>query len=276
MPYFDGTPGEVFHTAWPVPNPRAALVLVHGFGEHTGLYDRYAAHLAERSLALHALDQTGHGRTAGERGRVDSMADLVTDVRRLLAITRDELGPDVPIVLQGHSLGAAVATQTAVDDPAGLAGLVLTGAPLSRPEWLVVGGDDGEGEGGEQGDAETGTLSLELDDLSADPWYRQALVDDPYAFTEADTLGSLRAVLPTAWTTVEQRGSSLTLPVLLIGGELDTIAPWAAAQAAASVFPDHRTVGIPGGRHDILNDISHAEVATTIADFVLSLTEVTA
>jgi alpha-beta hydrolase superfamily lysophospholipase len=41
MPMFDGAAGRVYYKAWRVPGPRsAAVVFLHGFGEHAGLYHR--------------------------------------------------------------------------------------------------------------------------------------------------------------------------------------------------------------------------------------------
>ena len=41
MPTFDGATGRVYYKAWRVPGPRsAAVVFLHGFGEHSGLYHR--------------------------------------------------------------------------------------------------------------------------------------------------------------------------------------------------------------------------------------------
>jgi hypothetical protein len=56
MPFFDGQAGRVYHRHWAAAQPRAALVFLHGFGEHTGLYHRYGAALNARDIDLWALD----------------------------------------------------------------------------------------------------------------------------------------------------------------------------------------------------------------------------
>ena len=55
MPYFDGVAGRAYFRAWRVPAPRlAALVFLHGFGEHSGLYHRLGNALATSgSMAFH-------------------------------------------------------------------------------------------------------------------------------------------------------------------------------------------------------------------------------
>jgi hypothetical protein len=47
MPYFDGTAGKTYFKAWRAVQPRlAAVVFLHGFGEHCGLYHRLGNALA--------------------------------------------------------------------------------------------------------------------------------------------------------------------------------------------------------------------------------------
>ena len=43
---------------------RATLVIAHGMVEHVDRYDRFAAYLAERGIAVVAGDHLGHGLTA--------------------------------------------------------------------------------------------------------------------------------------------------------------------------------------------------------------------
>ena len=56
----------------------------------------------------------------------------------------------------------------------------------------------------------------------------------------------------------------MTIPTLGLPGTDDAISPPAAARAA---YPG-RLVGIAGGRHDILNDVTHRTVAATIILFL--------
>src|ERR1700760_4970338 len=62
MPYFDGVTGRVYYRAWRAPAPRtAAVVFLHGFGEHSGLYHRLGDALTGAGIDLWALDEIGHG-----------------------------------------------------------------------------------------------------------------------------------------------------------------------------------------------------------------------
>jgi alpha-beta hydrolase superfamily lysophospholipase len=57
----------VYFKAWRVPAPRtAAVVLLHGFGEHSGLDHRLGNTLNTSGIELWALDEIGHGLSDGE------------------------------------------------------------------------------------------------------------------------------------------------------------------------------------------------------------------
>lgn len=42
--------GPVYYRHWACPQPRAAVIFLHGFGEHTGLYHRYGFALNDAGI----------------------------------------------------------------------------------------------------------------------------------------------------------------------------------------------------------------------------------
>ena len=170
MPYFDGSTGRVYFRAWRAAAPRsAAVIFLHGFGEHSGLYHRLGDALTAQGIDLWALDEIGHGLTDGDRAVIRSIDDLVHNAR-LLTVLADEAEPGGPLLLAGHSLGAAAAALTVSRDPAAYRGLIVSGAPLSPLDWVSELAADGAGE-----------LSLDPADLSADPFYLDEIQNDPLA-----------------------------------------------------------------------------------------------
>jgi alpha-beta hydrolase superfamily lysophospholipase len=263
MPQFDGAAGAVNYRKWPAHDARAVAVFVHGVGEHSGLYDRFAARLNAHGISVLALDQIGHGLTAGNRGQIDSLEDLVLDVLSLTQIAADA-HPAVDIVLIGHSLGGIVAAVVAGRYPDRYAGLVLSGTTLSAPA------------GWSDGDEPEGTVEDDFDmdsaALSADPWYLAAMANDPLVFSGgAEMARSLRRVLPPAWEELVGRLPDLSLPILIVHGENDEVSPFAAAQRSAQSLTNAEVLGFTGGKHDVLNDTVHESVAEAIAEFVNSL-----
>ena len=47
--------------------PRAAVLIVHGYAEHSGRYAHVAEALAAEGAAVYAEDHIGHGHSDGER-----------------------------------------------------------------------------------------------------------------------------------------------------------------------------------------------------------------
>ena len=258
MPAFDGAAGAVHYREWPVPEPRATVVFAHGVGEHAGLYDRYAGQLQDHGISLRALDQLGHGRTAraagdGHRGVMTSAADLVADIEQLTAIAA-AADPGVPLILQGHSLGAIMSAVAASRQPGRYAAAVLSGATLAEPEGFGDGGPD---------------VDLGPGNLSADPDYLRWLAEDPLVFTGGPAMtDSLGRVLPAAWAELAIALPALDLPVLLVHGEDDPVSPVSGARYWAAVLPQARLAIFPGARHDVLNDTVHEQVADVIARFI--------
>jgi alpha-beta hydrolase superfamily lysophospholipase len=106
----DGLDGKPLHlTVWlPDDVPRAAVQLVHGFGEFAGRYDEWAGRFAARGYAVYLHDQRGHGKTPGKRGAIDDYALLLDDVQAV----RNRIDadcPGLPAALYGHSMGGSVA-----------------------------------------------------------------------------------------------------------------------------------------------------------------------
>jgi alpha-beta hydrolase superfamily lysophospholipase len=66
---FRGLGGLSIYTQQWLPEgpPRAVLLLVHGYAEHSGRYGNLVEHFVPRGYAICALDHRGHGRSEGER-----------------------------------------------------------------------------------------------------------------------------------------------------------------------------------------------------------------
>lgn len=117
----------------PPATDRGEVVLcLHGTGRHGGDFADLLEALAPDHSPI-AFDQPGHGRS----GALDSLGavDRMRDFTRALA---DKLGLR-PAVLVGHSLGAAVALDTALAFPEAVRGLVILsgGAGFRFPEGLL-------------------------------------------------------------------------------------------------------------------------------------------
>ncbi|SBS74945.1 conserved hypothetical protein [uncultured Mycobacterium sp.] len=251
MPFIDHELGRAYYRHWAALEPRAAVIFLHGFGEHTGVYHRLGFTLNAAGVDLWAVDQFGHGLSPGARGDFGRIEDSSALAESLTALA-EEATPGIPLIAQGHSYGAVVTLFRLLDQPQRYRAGIISGAPVVPvPELL---------------DTDT---SLDLDPhwLSDDPFYLDAMENDPLAFVEADSVPLARE-LDRAWDRFGNELPKLTVPTLAIHGELDPIAPVSALRAYAEQIEALRLVEFPGAHHDILNETVHREVAAAILEFV--------
>jgi acylglycerol lipase len=128
----------IFTQSWlPDDPPRAAVIIAHGLGEHSGRYAHVAAYLTAHGYAVYALDHRGHGQSGGAREQVSDFDEFVTDLRSYFDQAR-AAHPEIPIFLYGHSMGALIALLFAFRYQDDLAGLITTGTPLKLVGANVV------------------------------------------------------------------------------------------------------------------------------------------
>lgn len=127
-------------------NPAAVVLLLHGTAAHTGVYAPWANHLVEHGYAMFAYDMRGWGQSQGF-GRAGFVRDndaYVQDLALAFAEVQQRY-PDVPVYLQGESLGAGIALLWDIRGNNHAEGLILNAPPVvvnlkvgpfRQPDWL--------------------------------------------------------------------------------------------------------------------------------------------
>ncbi len=127
---------------WHPQSPRALLVVIHGFGEHSGRYEAFAQPLVEQGVVVAAADLWGHGRSSGARG---DLGDLPRCIDNLITLTQQVFLPasgQTTYTLFGHSMGGLLAAYWALHRPAELHHAILqsplleVGFPI--PAWKTL------------------------------------------------------------------------------------------------------------------------------------------
>lgn len=253
---------------WPVPSPKALIVLIHGYGEHLGRYHHVVAALNAHDYAVVGIDHRGHGQSGGRRADVVAFDDFVDDLQTVIQC----LLPDeavLPRFMLGHSLGGLIATRYALRHQAELAGLVLRGAAIQ------VGGS-------------TPALARRLGplmarlaptlpvlrfrrpgSLSRDPDVERQFDADPLNDT-----GKLRArmghQIQWAATDIQNRLERLTLPLLLMHGADDHMTdPQGSVLVHERARSEDKTLILwPGLRHEIFNEPERDEVLGRVTQWL--------
>lgn len=95
---------QLFSRAWTIENPKGAIALIHGFGEHSGRYAHVAAFFNQNGYSVFAIDNRGHGHSAGKRGHAPRYESYLEDINLFLEYVKGQVGA-IPVFLYGHSMG---------------------------------------------------------------------------------------------------------------------------------------------------------------------------
>jgi acylglycerol lipase len=248
---------------------RAAIVLVHGLHDHPGRYALLAQALVAKGVAVVALDLRGHGASGGARQRVDSAAQLVGDVDRVLAEAAKR-HPGVPLFLYGHSMGGLAAAHVAVKDASQprLAGVVLSSAALALPPSATDGAR-----------AVVGTLSRLAPGLPLEAIDEAQVVRDPAARAElARDPAILRTKVPSRTIDTIFDGTDalqalmpgIAVPLLILHGGADRVTPPAGSRTLAqrAGSKDKKLVIYEPAMHSLLQEPEGPAVLAEIVAFV--------
>lgn len=269
----DGT--KIVAYRWEPENgePRAAVQLTHGMGEHAQRYDHVARALNDAGYVVYAQDHRGHGASGDPDAYGDlgpgSWAALVDDIGLLSAKIRAD-HPDLPLILLGHSTGSFAVQQYLLDHSADVDAVVLTGTAaidllepaldLDQPLDLAMF------------NAAFQPARTDYDWLSRDEAMVDAYIADPGCGFGIDTesakdmfLGARRLADPAQLAAMRSG-----LPVYIAVGEADPINDGLALltpltdRYQAAGLTDMTVRIYPGARHEILNETNRAEVIAAL------------
>ena len=244
---------------------RAALILVHGWGEHTGRYAHVAAWLAGRGMAVFALDQRGAGHTPGPRGHVTRFAQYLADIVALRKLVQAE-APG-PLLLLGHSHGGLIVLRYLETAPGGVAGAIVTSP------WLALAMQTPRWKTGLAGLLAYLTPSLQiptgmnLDFICTDPGVVERAKSDPWCH---------QVMTPRAWREVRDatrlalsERDRIAVPLFIgLPGEDRIISAPATEAFAASLRGDVTLRLYAGMFHEILNEPGQGRVFADIAPWM--------
>lgn len=123
---------SIFYRSTEPAEPRAILLLAHGYAEHSGRYLEVMERFTGLGMAVFAQDHRGHGRSARTLGDLESMDAVLGDFA-VLHRTALQKYPGLPVYVFGHSMGGLIGTLYVERTP-GIAGAVLNGAALDIPD----------------------------------------------------------------------------------------------------------------------------------------------
>lgn len=109
--------------------PIGIIHILHGVAEHKDRYDVIVEYLCKRGFHVIRHNHRGHGINIEEstRGHFNSLQDLVDDTKEISDTFKNELNPELPYILLGHSMGSLIARKFVHDYPEDVDILILSG-----------------------------------------------------------------------------------------------------------------------------------------------------
>lgn len=267
-PESKGAGAELFWQKWlPDREPKAVILLIHGYAEHSGRYHYFANHCQGNGFAVYAIDHWGHGKSDGTPGFVPAFSVFHDGVDRLLAQARQDF-PGLPVVLVGHSMGGLISATYLLSSQSEFAACVLSGPAIKAAEEpstflkLISGFLS-------RFLPKLGVIELDPNGVSRDPQVVAEYLADPLVYNgkmgarlAAEMLGNM--------TAVQNNAGHVTLPLLLLHGGQDSL-----AAADGSRFLDaHVSSGdkllkiYPELFHEIFNEPEKDQVLNDMTDWL--------
>jgi alpha-beta hydrolase superfamily lysophospholipase len=267
--WYEGAGGtRLYCRSWPPAETHAALIALHGLGDHSGLYPMIGEALAARGIAVLTPDLRGNGRSPGQRGYIDGWHDLREDLGRLVERSRAE-APGRPLFLLGMSLGGLVVLDYALHYPGGLRGVIALSPPLGAlgvPAPLLALGRV-LSRIWPRFSLETG---MDLAGLSRDAAVVERVLADPLFHRRGTARLSTEVTRTIA--RVQAEAGRLSVPLLVQHGASDRmVPPEGSRRFVAQAGPqDKRLIEYEGAYHALLADLDGERVLADLEAWILA------
>jgi acylglycerol lipase len=260
----DGT--KLAYRAWPTPDADTTFAVVHGLGEHSGRYARFAEAMAKHGMSTYALDLRGHGESDGQRGHVDFWSQWTDDVSAFVKHVEGVAGGEV--VPLGHSFGGAALLSTVLAGKLPNSRRFAVSSPalklrLQAPAWKT---------------AVASFASKIVPRLAMDNEVDPAAVSripEVVAAYRADPLvhSRISSRMYTEWQNATAdilgRAAQIKIQFLVLAGTADPLIDPEGSRRLHELTPSLSELHILEGRyHEPFNDLDSDEVFQLVADWV--------
>jgi len=256
--------------SWSPPEPRAALLLVHGIGEHCRRYGHLIRTLLDRDVTVLAFDLRGHGLSQGPRVDVNRFDTYLSDLDLAIEAALSRTAP-LPLFLMGHSMGGTIVALHAIERAATASpvrGRIVSSAAIQLgddiPAWLqsvsrLIG----------HLLPRIPTVKLDSAGLSRIADVAQAYDADPLV-SHKGTPARTGAELVKAMKRIQAGMVRITDPILIRHGAADTLCLPAGSQLLYDgVASTDRTLAIyPDAYHELHNDLDYQANLADLADWI--------
>jgi alpha-beta hydrolase superfamily lysophospholipase len=258
---------DLYYQQWYPDEPsQAVVVLVHGLGAHSDVFQNAVDYLVPQGYEVHAFDLRGHGRSAGQRGHINAWMEFREDLRLFLRFVRSHR-TSCPMILWGHSLGGTIVLDYVLRSPKEVQGLIVTAPALGKvnvsPTKLAIGRVLSQ-------IAPRFSLRLGIQHHlgSREPEISAAYLQDPLRHEYGSARLATEYFSTVRW--IYRHASELTIPLLIMHGSRDrvTLPEGSRRFFQRVIFPDKEHREYPGNYHDLYVDSDYEIVFSDLEDWL--------
>ncbi len=250
--------------SYPVDQSKSAVLMVHGYGEHIGRYDKLAKRLNQVGCNVYGFDFRGHGLSSGSKGAIVSFLDYIVDLDHALSKIHEE-----KIKIYSHSMGALVVAYWLIHNPknkinevvfsSGLFKLDDSFAPMLRKivkylsvvaPWLK-------------------TAKIDSKTISRVPQEIQKYNNDPL-INRGGTRARTGYELMLAMDFVLANASKITKKAMVITGDTDKLTNMSGSEELyEKLSSEKKSIHIiEGGYHELINDECEEKYTELVVSFL--------
>lgn len=262
---------KLYLQAWePESERKAAMLLVHGLGEHSSRYAHLAEYLNAKGIAVYTFDGRGHGKSSKPKvtAYFERASIYVKDVDDLYNKMKDYVG-EAPCFIFGHSMGGGMVAQHVLAHQPDTKGVILSAPALMAgddisPFLIKISGFLSKVA------PKLKAVKLDSSHLSHDPQVKKDYDADELVYSKgipARTGAELLNMIDEIQANMDQ----FDLPVLLLHGTEDHLTNINGTKLLYSkASSQDKTLKLyEGFYHELVNEVEKERVMKDIADWIL-------
>lgn len=247
---------NLYYQSWHPDEPsQAVMILVHGLGGHSDVFQNAVEYLLPQGYEVYAFDLRGHGRSTEQRGHINAWSEFREDLRLFLRFVRSQR-TSCPVILWGHSLGGTIVLDYVLRSPDEVQGLIVTAPALGKvsisPMKLAIGRLMSR-------IAPRFSLRLGIDHYvgSRNPNIVEAYRRDPLRHEYGSARLATEYFSTVRW--IYRHASELEIPLLILHGSSDqvTLPEGSRLFFQQVIFTDKEHREYPGSYHDLFVDTDY-------------------
>ncbi|EAZ79581.1 alpha/beta hydrolase [Algoriphagus machipongonensis] len=260
---------KLYLQAWMPDESKAAVLLVHGLGEHSSRYVHLAERLVKIGISVFTFDGRGHGKSVKGKPNAyfKSYEDYLRDIDSLFRKVKSYV-PEVPTFFYGHSMGGGLVAAYVLKYQPETAGVILSSPAIKEAEGtsqilIALSGIISKYF------PKLKALKLDASKISRNPKEVEKYLNDPLVYSDAIPARTGHQLLQ-MMRFIQNLGSHFESPLLLVHGSADELTnPRGSEMLFKMAKSSDKTLKIfPAGFHELINDLDKEEVLELIENWL--------